>query len=122
MAGWRLCVALCVGLLCVHSADAQPPTGNTFGSRGVRRPTTSPYLNLQRSGDPSIDFAINYQQLVRPQQQLRSEASNLNNRLNSLQRQVNKAIRPDGTLILPGTGHATSFMNTGRYFPGSRSR
>jgi len=114
-------VALCFGF-CVRPAAAQAPVGNQFGAQSVRRPTTSSYLNLQRTGDPTIDFAINYQQLVRPQRQFRNDTANLNNRLNSLQRQVNRAIRPDGTLILPGTGHATSFMNTGQYFPGYRGR
>ena len=75
-----------------------------------------------RTGDPGIDFAINYQNLVRPQQELRNYTSNLNNRVNSLQSQVNGTINPDGSLMLPGTGHTTSFMNTGRYFPGLRGR
>ena len=116
-----LLVAVVLGWLTTPAA-AQAPVGNTFGTPSIRRPTISPYLNLQRTGDPSIDFAIDYQKLVRPEQQLRRYTSNLDNRLNRLQNQVNQAIRPDGSLILPGTGHSTSFLNTGTYFPGYRRR
>jgi hypothetical protein len=119
------CVTVIVGLLVLQFAQpcaAQPPVGNTFGSQSIRRPTTSPYLNLHRTGDPGIDFAIDYQKLVRPEQQLRNYSANLNSRLNRLEHRVNQAIAPDGSLILPGTGHATTFMNTGRYFPGYRGR
>ena len=119
------CVEIAAAMiLCwlVQPAAAQPPVGNTFGAPSIQRPTVSPYLNLQRTGDPSIDFAINYQSLVRPQHDFRNYAANLNNRVNRLDRQVNRAIRPDGSLILPGTGHRTSFLNTGSYFPGYRGR
>ena len=101
---------------------AQPPRGNSFGSRAaITRPTVSPYLNLFRGNGNSTAF--NYYTQVRPQFDLRNNAGRLQGELNNLERefanQSAQAIAPaeGGSLNrLPQTGHATSFNNTQGYF------
>lgn len=113
----RNCLNCAIGLLlalflCPVSAHAQV---NDFGAPSIQRPTTSPYLNLFRSNNRGLNFGLNYQRLVRPEQQWRNYTSRLNSQVGTLQGRVNSAIAPDGSIILPGTGHATSFLNTGGY-------
>jgi hypothetical protein len=75
------------------------------------RPTTSPYLNLNRPGSQ----AINYYNLVRPEIDFR-------NNLNNLQQQVgtlNQAAAAPATGAIADTGHPVQFMNFGGYYPQS---
>jgi len=109
-------VVLLLGLACATSAKAQ---SNTFGAPSIARPTTSPYLNLFRRNNSALNFGLNYQRLVRPEMDLRRNAANTNTRVGTLQQQVNSAIAPDGSILLPGTGHQTSFLNTQGYFSNS---
>jgi hypothetical protein len=114
-------MAALLGLM-VGPRAAEAQSGNRFGAPGVQRPTTSPYLNLLQGKNRAQRLALNYQRTVRPEQEWRRYTSGLNNQVGALQNRVDRAIRPDGSLILPGTGHTTSFMNTGQYFPGMRGR
>ncbi|MBL8850121.1 MAG: hypothetical protein JNG89_10570 [Planctomycetaceae bacterium] len=101
-----------------RNATAQSPS-NQFGAPSIRRPTTSPYLNLFRdnnSNNRALDFGLNYQRLVRPERELRNYSAQLNNQVNTLQNDFNSVIAADGSIKVPGTGHQTSFMNTGGYF------
>ncbi len=79
------------------------------------RPTISPYLNLLRGGDPSL----NYQGLVRPQQEFRSGIQQLNQQLQTQQRDITNLEVESG---LPATGHPTQFLNLGGYFLGRGGR
>jgi hypothetical protein len=103
-------------------AASQPPAapgGNTFGRPGVTRPTTSPYLNLLRNNGRG-NFALDYHRLVRPEQQWRNYTSRLNQRLNTVERTLSTELLPDGSVPqVRTTGHPTSFLNTGSYFPQS---
>lgn len=109
-------VALLLSLGWSAPAMAQ---GNQFGAPGIQRPTTSPYLNLFRGGNNrALNFGLNYQRGVRPERDLRQYSAGLNNNIGALQNDFNRAIGPDGSLIVPGTGHKTSFMNTGGYYSG----
>jgi hypothetical protein len=104
-----------LGLFVVSTCQAQ---SNDFGSPSIARPTTSPYLNLFNGSNRSLSLGLNYQRRVRPEQALRQNAAQTNNQVGGLQQQLNMVVGPDGNVRLPGTGHRTSFMNTGGYFGG----
>lgn len=109
-------VALLLGIGWSAPAMAQ---GNQFGAPSIQRPTTSPYLNLLRGGNNrALNFGLNYQRGVRPEQDLRRYSAGLNNNIGNVQNDLNRVIGPDGSLQVPGTGHTTSFMNTRGYFSG----
>lgn len=101
----------------VTSAFAQPA-----GFGRAKTPTVSPYLNLLNRGAPT---AFNYYQLYRPQTEFRNAYQNLNQNLNQAENQLReqaKAIEEIGSVVRPGaslraTGHPTSFMSYGGYFP-----
>ena len=102
----RIAVSLFVWALFTTASQAQ-----NFGG-GVSRPAVSPYLNLQRGGDP----AINYYGLVRPQVAAARAFATLGNDYNALANTVNQSNQ------LVQTGHASSFMTQGRYFNTGGSR
>jgi hypothetical protein len=79
------------------------PPANPFG-----RPAISPYLNLNRGGVP----AINYFNLVRPQQDAFAAIQGLEYGQEQLQQFQYGAQSP-----FVGTGHATSFFNYSHYYP-----
>jgi len=106
---------LVLGLFVVSTCQAQ---SNDFGAPSINRPTTSPYLNLFNGSNRSMSLGLNYQRRVRPEQALRQNAAQTNNQVGGLQQQLNMVVGPDGNVRLPGTGHRTSFMNTGGYFGG----
>jgi hypothetical protein len=118
----RLACGLAVlsALLCVRTAAAQPP--GVGGGPAINRPTTSPYLNLlNRRGFGGSSAALNYYRYVRPEQDLRRYSSQLGQQVTGLRQDlVSQGLLPDGSRPLTGTGHATSFLNTGSYFPGSQ--
>ena len=108
-------VAFTLGLAAVP-CFAQPP-----GFGRPRSPTLSPYLNLLNNNNST---AFNYYQLYRPQAEFRSAYQGLNQSLYPTDVQVarqGESIEQIGDRLRPGsvlrtTGHATSFMNYGRYF------
>lgn len=118
----RLCcgLALLGAFVGVRPAAAQPP--GVGGGPAINRPTTSPYLNLlNRRGFGGNSAALNYYRNVRPEQDLRRYSSQLGQQVTSLQQSLtSQGLLPDGSRPLSGTGHTTSFLNTGRYFPGSQ--
>jgi hypothetical protein len=80
-----------------------------------QRPTFSPYLNMTRGGNP----AVNYFGLVRPQIQTAKSLQQLQQQ-NALP-QMGPAFSPltdESAFSLPMTGHAATFFNFSRYFPG----
>ena len=122
----RMCGHACTaGMFCMAlawsgTATAQQSGVGGFNGGGFRSPTTSPYLNLLRNN--TFSPALNYYQLVRPEQQMRRYGQHLNNELNGLRLDLtSQGLLPDGSRPLSGTGHNTMFLNTGRYFPGQQS-
>jgi hypothetical protein len=111
-------VALLLIVFAVFPSSVQAQS-NQFGAPSIQRPTTSPYLNLLRGTNRSLRFGLNYQRRVRPELDLRANAARTNANVGVLQQRFDQAIGPDGSVILPSTGHTTSFMNTGSYFSGS---
>jgi hypothetical protein len=93
----------------IASAQAPLRPGITSGFR----PTTSPYLNLNRAGVPP---AINYYQLVRPELAFRSSIQGLQADVDT-NRQLITTGREGGTGTGGlATGHSATFLNTGGYF------
>ncbi|HKB37283.1 MAG TPA: hypothetical protein VKD72_12585 [Gemmataceae bacterium] len=88
----------------------RPPLGGPFNP-----PPTSPYLNLNRGGNP----AINYFNLVRPEFEFRNAYQSLQRQVNLNRDLVREALTEEG---VPATGHSTSFLNYSHYFPGPGAR
>ena len=106
--------------------------GTTSSEAQVRRnvrppiakyqPYTSPYLSMFGPGGSDFNYFVN----VQPQEQFRQSQYNFNRDFNKFQNQVNTDFQKLGQLqggaginrTIGTTGHPTSFMNTGRYFPG----
>lgn len=121
---WCL-VVIAVLLTASGTAMAQPP--GVGGGPAINRPTTSPYLNLfnrgnQGFGGPALNRALNYYRFVQPEQQLRRYSGQLGQQVTSLEQSLtSQGLLPDGSRALSGTGHTTSFLNLGGYFPNSQT-
>ena len=112
--------AIALFVACGTCAFAQSPGGNQFGQPGVSRPTTSPYLNLLQ-GRNNRSVALDYFRLVKPEQEWRRYTSGLNQRLNLVESTLSQDLLPDGSRgTVKRSGHSTTFMNTGSYFPQKR--
>lgn len=98
--------------------------GETPFSSTYRRPTVSPYMQLQQQGYNPLQQQNIYQTMVQPQvqqqqQQIeqisqRRQMSRLQNQVQQIQRdttsrQVDESIRP--------TGHRATYMNYSHFFP-----
>lgn len=104
------CASLCMAVLAA-SAPAQgiapgAPVQAPYARPPISpypRPTVSPYLNLARGGST----AVNYFNLVRPQQEFLSSLNQLENRTELLE-----DVRATGAV----TGQSSQFMTHGRWF------
>jgi hypothetical protein len=119
------CLVAAAGLLAAAgTATAQPP--GVGGGPAINRPTTSPYLNLfnrgnQGFGGTALNRALNYYRGVRPEQELRRYSGQLGQQVSTLEQNLtSQGLLPDGSRPLSGTGHQTSFLNLGGYFPNSQ--
>lgn len=113
-------------VICISSvqlADAQEK--NQFGAGYRNRPTVSPYLSMTDNG--SGNGALNYYNIVQPQQRARRAVRRLQNELEevdsglSTKRSRNSpptSSTPITTGRMEATGHSTSFANSGGYFNG----
>ena len=105
------------------TAEAQGPGQKPFQDT-YRRPTVSPYLQLQQQGMNPLQNQNIYQTMVQPQvqqQQQQIEMLQQRRQLGKVQgqvqqmqqssqaRQVNETIRP--------TGHASTYMNYSHFYP-----
>ena len=95
----RLAVAVLVWGFLTTACQAQ--FNPRFGT-GAPGPAVSPYLNLQRGGNP----AINYYGLVRPQIAAARAFEALGTEVNNL----------EASSQVSQTGNRSSFMTQGRYF------
>jgi hypothetical protein len=117
--GFGLMLALwaaSVGLV-PRCAEAQAPSSfGTPASKQINNPTVSPYLNLAQ---PGIDPAIAYETLVRPENQIRDTLNNQSQAIGNLQYEVGQSPPASKRATSPvrRTGHPTTFMSTGTYFP-----
>jgi hypothetical protein len=106
-----------LGGLAPRCAEAQ--SSSSFGtpaSRQINNPTVSPYLNLTQ---PGIDPAIGYQTLVRPENQIRNSLASQSQAIGNLEREFGQSRSAPNRETLPvrRTGHPTTFLSTGTYFP-----
>lgn len=103
---WALAIVCWKVTPCAAQLGYNRPVGS-----GLNRPTTSPYLNLNRGGNP----ALNYYNLVRPEFEFRNAYQGLQGQLNQQQQQMlNRETAEEG---LPVSGHATRFFNYSHYYP-----
>jgi len=108
------------------AAEAQSPSSKPFQDI-YRRPTVSPYLQLQQQGMNPLQNQNIYQTQVQPlmeQQRQQIEMLNQRRQLGRVQgqvtqiqqssqaRQIDETIRP--------TGHASTYMNYSHFYPQSR--
>jgi hypothetical protein len=119
----RRAVALIMALgtgLAPRWAEAQSTSSsNKPAPTQINNPTVSPYLLLAQ---PGIDPALGYQTLVRPENQIRKTLANQSDAIGNLQREVGQSqstSKRDG-LPVRRTGHPTTFLSTGTYFPAPR--
>lgn len=97
---------------------AAPVSAQSGGSRirpPLRRPTTSPYLNLLRNPATGGGFGFNYYQRVRPEFDYLETSQRLSRSLTQVQRRQT-ALQRELTTGRGETGHATSFLNYGGYY------
>lgn len=113
-------VTLFVGLatlLAAGNVQAQLPYGQSrsfsqYGRPGAigaaGQPTFSPYLNLLRRGNSTLQ---NYYGLVRPEQQFRQANERFQSNFNQVQRQINSTQQTRFAPPLQSTGHRVRFMS-----------
>lgn len=116
------CAVAVFSALAMIDAGAQDPAAPPFQNI-YRRPTVSPYLQLQQQGMNPLQNQNIYQTMVQPQiqqQQQQVELLNQRRQLGKVQgqvqqiqqssqaRQLNETIRP--------TGHASTYMNYSHYY------
>jgi hypothetical protein len=117
-----LMLALAAGLtgLAPRCAEAQSTSAFDKPASGqINNPTVSPYLLLAQ---PGIDPALGYQTLVRPDNQFRKTLADQSDAIGNLQREVGQSQSTSKLDSLPvrKTGHPTTFLSTGTYFPPMR--
>lgn len=97
-------------------ARAQFPGGGGYrpGNLGqINRPTYSPYLNLLRNGNSTLQ---NYYGLVRPELDIRNAAANLQQQSLLNEANLNNYANQNNFNQVLVTGHSATFLNTGGYF------
>jgi hypothetical protein len=115
MRGSTIRGALVLALLVSSAADparAQLPAFSP-SVNPTQRPTISPYLQLNRGGDP----AVNYYGLVRPQLNFQNAEGQIVQAVNSAQQTADQAAN-QGVIdrFMRPTGHRVGFQTQGRYF------
>ena len=112
--------------LAAGNAQAQGPGQRPFENT-YRRPTVSPYLQLQQQGMNPLQNQNVYQTMVQPQmeqQQQQIEQLNQRRKMGQMQNQVTQIQRDTSArqidpLIRP-TGHASTYLNYSHYYPQRR--
>jgi hypothetical protein len=94
-----------------------------FTNTNYRRPTVSPYMNLQQMGTNPLTAQNVYQQMVQPQvqqQQQQIEQMSQRRQMSKLQNQVQQIGRDTtGRQIdesIRATGHRATYMNYSHYY------
>jgi hypothetical protein len=125
-------MVMAIGAVAAASAGtalAQQGPGNLPFSTIYRRPTVSPYIQLQQQGMNPLQNQNVYQTLVQPQLQQQQQQiaqlqqarqmTRMQNQVQQIQRdtsarQVDESIRP--------TGHRATFQNFSHFYPQQRQR
>ena len=125
-------MVMAIGAVAAASAGtalAQQGQGNLPFSTIYRRPTVSPYIQLQQQGMNPLQNQNVYQTMVQPQLQQQQQQimqlqqarqmTRMQNQVQQIQRdtsarQVDESIRP--------TGHRATFQNFSHFYPPQRQR
>jgi hypothetical protein len=122
-------LAAAAGLMAAGQAQAQTPgqTGQRPFETTYRRPTVSPYLQLQQQGMNPLQNQNIYQTMVQPQvQQQQQQIEQLTQRkqMQKLQNQVQQIGRDTtGRQVdesIRATGHRATYMNYSHYYQPAR--
>ena len=123
-------MVMAIGAVAAASAGtalAQQGQGNLPFSSVYRRPTVSPYIQLQQQGMNPLQNQNVYQTMVQPQLQQQQQQitqlqqarqmTKMQNQVQQIQRdtsarQVDESIRP--------TGHRATFQNLSHFYPQQR--
>jgi len=123
-------MVMAIGAVAAASAGtalAQQGQGNLPFSQIYRRPTVSPYIQLQQQGMNPLQNQNVYQTMVQPQLQQQQQQitqlqqarqmTKMQNQVQQIQRdtsarQVDESIRP--------TGHRATFQNLSHFYPQQR--
>jgi len=100
------------GLASTSVAQVGPPRQNIRPPRAT--PTVSPYLSLLNRNN---SLAFNYYEMYRPQVEFRNAYRQLNQDVSQLNERLTQQEQAFQRSQLGPTGHTTTFMNTGRYYP-----
>ena len=117
----RLLYAGLASLLVLQAADAQGVLQRPRYQSPV--PTTSPYLNMTRGGNPGI----NYYGTVRPQMETSRTLQGLQTELQMAENAMYSGVPSPGAAggsppAISTTGHPIAFFNTSHYFPAPGQR
>ena len=125
-------MVMAIGAVAAASAGtalAQQGQGNLPFSQIYRRPTVSPYIQLQQQGMNPLQNQNVYQTMVQPQLQQQQQQitqlqqarqmTKMQNQVQQIQRdtsarQLDESIRP--------TGHRATFQNLSHFYPPQRQR
>ena len=125
-------MVMAIGAVAAASAGtalAQQGQGNLPFSQIYRRPTVSPYIQLQQQGMNPLQNQNVYQTMVQPQLQQQQQQimqlqqarqmTRMQNQVQQIQRdtsarQLDESIRP--------TGHRATFQNLSHFYPPQRQR
>ena len=112
--------------LAAGNAQAQGPGQRPFENT-YRRPTVSPYLQLQQQGMNPLQNQNIYQTMVQPQmeqQQQQIEQLNQRRKMGQMQNQVSQIQRDTSARqidpTIRATGHASTYLNYSHYYPQKR--
>jgi hypothetical protein len=113
----KLWLAGCIAVLLLESGvRAQPQIGSYIPPVVNPRPAISPYLNLNRTLNP----AINYYGIVRPQIENHQAITQLQQQVQTTQTQIQNQTGQTGLMgqdeMLP-TGRTGGYFNYSHYFP-----
>lgn len=103
---------LLAGFAATARAQVGPSRNNIRPPRAT--PTVSPYLSLLNRNN---SLAFNYYELYRPQVEFRNAYRQLNQDVSQLNDRVTQQEQAYQRMQLGPTGHSTSFMSYGRYYP-----
>jgi len=117
------CACLAVSVIAPTVVSAQQK--NQFGSTARRKPTVSPYLSTLDNG--SGYGALNYYNIVRPQQRARQAGRDFQRELHTVENNVADLEKSANTPLntapitsgrMAPTGHSVAFGDTSNYFGG----
>lgn len=108
---WGVSFLAVLGFAAPSLAQPMVPGG------GLQRPTVSPYINLVRGSGGISNAALNYYGIVRPEQQFRAQATQMQQQLSMTNQNLNALASNDPTQQSQSiTGKGATFQYYSHYF------